>query len=668
MNALGIFEARGSMLEQRISILDQPVAKAELLYRLGTLQMREFGDKVLDSGTLRQALESSPEHARSRAAIESLLDDDELISEVFDALEIAYDTLGSSADLASLYQRRVDRAKSTDERTRARLDYAGVLETRVGDAVRAQSALATAVLEDPASDESLAELERVAGITGEWRLAVDALSKALDVESALTVAGRTERWMRLADWRREHLSDVRGAEDAYARARTIDPDNLDVLRSLESIRRVPGRESDLLDVIRARARLEIDFETRRELLREGVGLAQAALGDVALAESVLRELIAQDEADPWALAELTEIRRQAGDAKEVVELLLRRSELADDGAQISSLKHQAARVMLDELRDAPRATSLYRELLDADPYDVEAASVLRKLYDDGGQYKDLAKLLDLLIDVAPTPDRRSSLRLELARLYHDRFRAPDDAIEVLRSILQEEPTQSEAVLELSRLYEETGRDGELADLIKEQIDEARERGEVQVELALLVRLGELEELRLGDGTAAARTYEQVLERDPKHRGALEAVARMSAHRDDWRRAAERRLGFLSKERPTRLASIGPFDSLTLERGRTTLRAQRMRFAAHCRWTPRTRAFGRNSECDGREPKDGRICLTFLSETPMRLQTLLHPRRTDRLRPRSQRAPRHPLERAFLRARASRPPAFRSLCRGTSPSR
>jgi tetratricopeptide (TPR) repeat protein len=130
------------------------------------------------------------------------------------------------------------------------------------------------------------------------------------------------------------------------------------------------------------------------------------------------------------------------------------------------------------------------------------------------------------------------LRLELAELQRDRFASLDDAIETLRGVLDEDPTHSEAVLRLSRLYEQTGRDAELADLLKSQLDAARDRRDLDGELSLLVRLGDLQEGRLGDVTAAQETYEQVLARDPEHRGGLEAVARMSEKRADWERAAE----------------------------------------------------------------------------------------------------------------------------------
>jgi tetratricopeptide (TPR) repeat protein len=147
------------------------------------------------------------------------------------------------------------------------------------------------------------------------------------------------------------------------------------------------------------------------------------------------------------------------------------------------------------------------------------------------------KLLFRLVDVAASQTQRAELRLELARLQADRFRAPADAIETLRAILDEEPTHADAVLTLSQMYEQTGRDAELADLLMSQLESARDRGDRGASVLLLVRLGEVQEGRLGDVTAAQETYEQVLVQDPEHGGALEAIARIAERRTDWERAA-----------------------------------------------------------------------------------------------------------------------------------
>jgi tetratricopeptide (TPR) repeat protein len=79
---------------------------------------------------------------------------------------------------------------------------------------------------------------------------------------------------------------------------------------------------------------------------------------------------------------------------------------------------------------------------------------------------------------------------------------------------------------LSELYERTQRDEELAELLSTQIDAARARGDVAAELAFQVRLGEICESRLGDRARAIDTYRGVLARDARHRGALDALARL----------------------------------------------------------------------------------------------------------------------------------------------
>ncbi len=534
---LGDARALADVIERRIAVEPEAKVQADLLHRLGLIQLSDFGEKPRGLATLRQALERVPDHAPSREALERLLEEDALFDDAFEALEFVHRTLGRSEELAKLYERRVAKAPSTRDRTRARLDMARVLEESVGDRARAQKAVEAAIAEDPSEEDALAELARLATANSGWSSAADALGAALDTAEDLPAATRTELWVRLAEWRRDKLSDAVKAEDSFAKALAIDPESVEVLRALEDLRRAPGRERELVHTLRTRARLETDLETKRALLREAKTLAEGPVGDRELAEAMLRDLIAEDEGDVWALEELAKLRGAAGDDAEVVTLLLRRAELVSDGADALSLRHQAARVLVDKLKDAARAMALYEEIIDAEPSDAAGATALRTLYAEAGRYKELAKLLTRLIDVAASAEERSRLRVELGRIQNDRFKAPDDAVETLRAILDEEPAHAEAVLTLSQLYEQTGRDSELAELLKAQLDGARDRGDEAAELGLLVRLGEVEESRLGDVGAALATYEQVLERDGSHRAALEAVARIGEKRAEWERAS-----------------------------------------------------------------------------------------------------------------------------------
>ncbi|HEV3193896.1 MAG TPA: tetratricopeptide repeat protein, partial [Polyangiaceae bacterium] len=267
------------VLERRVAFQADPAGQAELLYRLGSLQLGEFRQKVQALATLRQALERAPNHAASREAITALLDDDALFDDAFEALESVYRALGRGEDVARLYERRVVRAQTSGDRIRARLDLARIFEELTHDAVRAQRAVEAAVSEDPSDDDALSQLERLAGESKQWTEAANTLGTALETTQDLSGVARAALWVRLAEWRRDRLGDMSRAEDAFAHALTTDPENLDVVRAIEQIRRTPGRERELVQTLRMRARLESDLATKRDLLREAKGLAETVAQD-----------------------------------------------------------------------------------------------------------------------------------------------------------------------------------------------------------------------------------------------------------------------------------------------------------------------------------------------------------------------------------------------------
>jgi tetratricopeptide (TPR) repeat protein len=113
-----------------------------------------------------------------------------------------------------------------------------------------------------------------------------------------------------------------------------------------------------------------------------------------------------------------------------------------------------------------------------------------------------------------------------------------EATEHLRAVLDEDPSNAQATKLLASLLEKTGRDQELAELFTQQIDLAKDRGDVQSELAYSVRLGEVYETRLNDVPKAIDTYRAVLERDAKQPGALRALARLYEQKGDKAEAAK----------------------------------------------------------------------------------------------------------------------------------
>ncbi len=537
---LGQHEDLGDILNRRIEIATEPSARTDLRRRLAEVQIRHFGQKREGLATLRSALEEVPDHPGAGETLESLLDDPDLFEEAAEALEPVYRAANDHHKLAALFERKIDRAPPRD-RTRLRLDLARVLEDRANDPKAAQRQVERALRDDPSEPEPLTELERLLPITGEWQEASAVLSKTLEDSAELSRDLVRDLWSKIAGWRREHLKDDRGAEEAYQKALASDPENVEILRTIEGLQRAPGRERDLVATLRRRAKLEGALEEKRVLLREAHALAHSALPEPGLGEEILRELLEEDEANAWALEELTKTRAAAKGWEEVFGLLMRRAELATHAGEQTELRHEAARVAKVELKNAPQAIELYRELLegsDGGASDEVAVRELSELYAEHKRFDDLSELLTRRIDHAHTPGDRGRLRLELAALQRDQLGKSEDAIETLRAVVDEDPGNTDAILELGKLYESLGRHEDLAELLTKQVERAKDAGDREQELSLRVRLGELYGDRLSDMSRAIATYEGVLERDPKHIRALSSLVAIHAMKGDRDKQAE----------------------------------------------------------------------------------------------------------------------------------
>ena len=533
---LGDATSLADVLERRVVVVDSHAEQADLHYRMAVLYIDEFKEPSRGLGSLRFALEQNPDHERALAELEKLTDDRDLFEEAAEILEGVYRSRGRTDRLATLYEKRVGFAGSAGERIEMRRSLARVLEEETKDPAAAQRVLQQGLMDDPSDPELLDELERLAPITNDWAGAAAALRDAIEKKPDLLPDVARDLSMRLAGWFTERAHDPLAAEKALEKALEFDQNSDEVLIQMEALQAGHGRERDLVRTLRQRAKLQLDDDQRVALYRRAKELADG-LGDRELGEAILRELLAKDDLNLWALAELTKVRETEQDFKETFALLKRRIDLVMDPVDARGLRHKAAAIARDRLGEPTKAIELYETLFEDEPSDVDASAALRALYESSGEYRDLARLLERLIDVATSPSTRGTLRSELAALQATRFNAIDTAIELLVAAIEEEPSRTDVVMALGRLYEQDKRLEDLAKLLDEQIEQAKERGDSTAELSFRVRLGGLYERDLGDRDRAIQTYESILARDPHHRATLEALTHLYQGEKDHANAA-----------------------------------------------------------------------------------------------------------------------------------
>jgi golgin subfamily B member 1 len=528
--------ALADVLERRALVEDDARAVAECYYRLARVQLDCFGQAGTALATARSALDRAPDHAGTVELLETLAERRELFEEVAELLEGVYRSTGRTDRLASLYEKKVSQADGQEERLERRRAWARVLEEDCRDAVGACRVLGEGLEEDPSDVLQLEELERLLHVTGSWAEMASKLAQSVESKVELSVDVRRDLWLKAAAWLRDKAGDRIQAESVLVKAHGIDESNDEVLLQIEELRRAPGRERDLIETLRLRARGALEDERRLELYQEAKTIA-AAIEDGELVEAIVRELLALEDRNAWALAELTELRRRAGDFGETFRLLLRQIEIEVLPERLRQLRHDAARVARVSLGMTGKAIEIYTVLFEDDAYDKIASEALRELLQSEGRLAELSQLLERLIDVATGPSERGAIRLELAEL-KEKLGKDADAIDTLRAVLDEDANQADAVISLSRLYEKTGQDAELAELLERQIDNARDRGAVDVEIALLLRIAEVAERRLGDIERAIRTYRTILERNATDRRALDALARIYAGQSEQQDLAQ----------------------------------------------------------------------------------------------------------------------------------
>ncbi|MFT3767262.1 MAG: tetratricopeptide repeat protein [Minicystis sp.] len=328
------------------------------------------------------------------------------------------------------------------------------------------------------------------------------------------------------------------AEALLRDALTAGADGAAVGRALESIARRTGRDRTLVDALVLISGIDLelthvdDAGARIDPLREAVEIAER-LKDTALVESLLRRALSRapllgDAPLAWALVALAEHRTRAGDLAEAADLKERAARGAPPERERALLLEVAA-LAAGPLADLARAARLYEELRAREPAEREIWQPLAEVYRKLGDRARLAALLEETAPLLEGAAERARLRLERARMAVDEDQ--DKAVSLLKDVIEENPSEGEAAAVLAQLLEKLGRREELAELVKKQLDVAKDREDRHAIVDLSLKLGALLEQQW-DEQGALDAYHAALDWDPKSRELLRQIVRLGMARDD----------------------------------------------------------------------------------------------------------------------------------------
>lgn len=403
---------------------------------------------------------------------------------------------------------------------------------------------------DPRRVEVFRALDALHGRAGDSASQAGVLEKLIEESAPESPAEQADPIYRLAAIR---LADPAGQEQGAAlleRALGIDPqpDRIEAalrdairvaptsqpaLRLLERFARDTGRSRALIEAIHL---LDAVGAATPEKLREAADVARS-LDDKPLTETSLRRLLAALDKEPegasdpalaQALIELGDLRESEGDLTEAAALLERAaSRASSDEARALTLR--VATLARGPLADLPRAARLFESLRATEPAARAVWEPLSEIYRSLGDEPALTALIEQTVPLLDSQAEQSKLRIERARIV---MRGDaDKAADLFREILAEDPAQVEASVLLADLLEKAGRDAELSDLLRRQIEAAKDREDKDTVVPLSMKLAALLE-KQGDDGGARDLYQSVLDWDPQNLPALRSVIRLGIKRED----------------------------------------------------------------------------------------------------------------------------------------
>ncbi len=322
-----------------------------------------------------------------------------------------------------------------------------------------------------------------------------ALLRAAQIADRVGRAGDSVRHLRAA-W----IANPGDVEvlDALSRALSAPPTD-----------KLEGDTRSLLELYVQAAERARDSARRVAYLEKAALLWEEVLGDASRALKLYEEILQIEPDRRGAILGMARCAERLSDDAALSRALLAEAKLAEDGADVLSLKSRAAGAL--SKIDPARALALVDEVIAQDQDHASARALETRLHEDAGRWEKVASSMRARIDAAT---RRGAPKgdvvamwLALAQVERDRLRAPNAALASLKAARIADPSHPVPPEEIARLLESSGDHAAYRDALSQLADSSENP---QERAHYLVRAAEVEEFKLHDDARAAGTYARAL--------------------------------------------------------------------------------------------------------------------------------------------------------------
>ncbi|HGG56227.1 MAG TPA: tetratricopeptide repeat protein, partial [Nannocystis exedens] len=476
-------------LQRRLELMDGSPEQVDVLYELSQIQAIHLRESEAAVTGFMTILDLDPDHLPTIDALENLRRSDTSVS------------LMVMRGLLPYYR-------------------------SIGDSYREAQALEVIIAAEPDVNSQRTQLSDLATIydqMGEERKA-DALRVRLQLV-ALEPPAKAVRDGMLADAR--ELGQLPVVASSYQQA-------IDLLGKKINEAELAGQEATA------------EIETRCEIRVELATLLRDELDRPEDAEAVYAAILSDDEVNQDAYDALDELLRARGAHEELLKLYRGRVDVIFDTDEQHRLLDKIIKIARHVLEDSSTAIQTAEELLDLVPEDLPTMELLAQMYEESpssDHHYALEELLGRWAELVESDEKRHELACRRAALRMDRLSDSFGAVDLLGTVLAEDPGSVRARQLLEMLLVDSDVKLQVASLLEPiyvalrdhqaririlsvRREKAEELGSIDEATAHLLQIARIQENELVDPEAAFISLSEAYKIDPRRQDIRSELQRL----------------------------------------------------------------------------------------------------------------------------------------------
>ena len=461
-------------------------------------------------------------------ALEAVLQIEALHRGAFDQLEKLHKAGERHEALIELYVNRVEEIEDdTPQQTKLLRKVGRVYDEKLGDQDQAYDALETAFTLDFEDPDTVGYLEKMAGATKRWAQLVQLVNGWL--EEAEDPPTQIALSLRLAKWYGEDLDREEYAMPYYQKVMSLDPNNVGVLRQMANVHKKRAQWREQGQMLQRALDAASNDSDRAAILHDMGEVLEKHMDKADQGMAYYKRAL---DADPYyvpALESLETMYERSQSTGELVQVLIAKAKGLRDEEKIAETKLRTAGLLETSLGQLDDAAEVYRGVLDLDAGNLLAIKGLERVYTNTVKWPELLQVLEMHLDVASTERERAEVLMQIAHLQEEQFLKSDLAAQRLEQVVEIDPVNAPAYEALARCYHKQRQWLDLIGCLERHINAIDDRDK---KIALLMDVAETYAEEVQDQERALDSYLNVIDIDPNHVPALEAIAKLYERLDD----------------------------------------------------------------------------------------------------------------------------------------